>query len=178
MVSDRLEFEGPDALFEELQRVDPESAASMDPTKSQRLVRALEVYAATGLPLSHFHRLQGSRSHQFRLFVLNRDRRELYARIDRRVDQMLENGLLEEVSSLLEKGYGTMSNPLRTIGYQEPIAYLRGEISFDEMVDRIKRNSRRYAKRQLTWFRRDETNIWLDADRSREHLIEEILGLP
>jgi tRNA dimethylallyltransferase len=170
-------MEGPDALYSELQRVDPEYAGTMDPSKSQRLVRALEVYAATGLPLSHFHRLQGGTLRHFRFFVLNRDRRELYARIDRRVEQMLEKGLLQEIESLLEKGCKSSMDPLRTIGYREPVAHLRGEISFDEMVEAIKRNSRRYAKRQITWFRRDEANIWLDAGHPHERLIAEILSL-
>ena len=177
MVSDRLAREGPNALYDELQRVDPESADTMDPTKSQRLVRALEVYTATGLPLSHFHRRQSDTPGRFHFFVLNRDRRELYERIDRRVDQMLERGLLQEVADLLDKGYDTALNPLRTIGYQEPIAYLQGELSYDEMTETIKRNSRRYAKRQLTWFRRDPTNIWLDAARPHEQLIEEIMNV-
>ena len=177
MVSDRLAHEGPAALYADLQRIDPESAGTMDSTKSQRHVRALEVYAATGIPLSHFHRMQGGTPGGFHLFVLNRERRELYERIDRRVDQMLEKGLLQEVAGLLENGHDTSLNPLRTIGYQEPIAHLRGEISFDEMTERIKRNSRRYAKRQLTWFRRDETNIWLDAGHSHEKLIDEIISL-
>jgi len=95
--------------------------------------------------------------------VLHRERSELYDRINRRVDRMLDDGLIEEVQQLLEAGHDLSVNPLRTIGYKEPIAYLRNEISKEEMARRIKRNTRRYAKRQLTWFRRDEENVWVDA---------------
>ncbi|MCH8961002.1 MAG: tRNA (adenosine(37)-N6)-dimethylallyltransferase MiaA, partial [Bacteroidetes bacterium] len=150
----RLDEEGADVLFDELNRFDPASAATLDPTKTQRLVRALEVYHGTGLPLSSYHKDQEPPPFTFNVIVLNRDRKALYARINQRVDGMLECGLLDEVRGLLERGVDPAEQALQTIGYQEPIAYLRGAIDYDEMVRLIKRNSRRYAKRQLTWFRR------------------------
>ncbi len=150
----RLRDEGAPALYAELERVDPASAARLDATKTQRLVRALEVYHATGRPLSAYHAQQQPPPYRFQVSVLRLDRQVLYARIERRIDQMLERGLLEEVRGLLARGVDPSVNPLRTIGYQEPIAYLRGEIDYDEMVRLFKRNSRRYAKRQMTWFRR------------------------
>lgn len=157
----RLAAEGAEALYRELSRVDPASAARLDPTKTQRLIRALEVYHGTGVPLSDYHAAQPPPPFTFRTVVLYRERDELYARIDRRVDQMLGQGLLDEVQSILARGYDPSLNPLRTIGYQEPTSYLRGEIDYDEMVRLIKRNTRRYAKRQLTWFRRDPSVDWV-----------------
>ncbi|HET6569322.1 MAG TPA: tRNA (adenosine(37)-N6)-dimethylallyltransferase MiaA, partial [Rhodothermales bacterium] len=152
-LQNRLVTEGSERLHAELRRVDPVSAASMDASKSQRIVRALEVYYGTGKPLSHYFAVAPLPATRFRTFVLNRDRSELYERIDARVDAMLEGGLLEEVQNLLTQGFSPNLNALRTIGYAEPIRYLRGEISRAEMVRLLKRNSRRYAKRQLTWFR-------------------------
>lgn len=163
-IEDRLEREGAEALYAELQEVDPEQADRMDPTKTQRLVRALEVYHGTGRPLSYYYENQPEPPFSYRTVVLNRDRQKLYRRIERRVDRMLERGLLDEVQDLLDQGVNPTRQPLRTIGYREPIQYLRGEINYDEMVRLIKRNSRRYAKRQLTWFRRYEDYRWLDID--------------
>lgn len=169
---------GPGPLFEELQEVDPVSAATMDASKTQRLTRALEVYRATGKPLSAYHDEQAPPSHRFRTFVLSMERKRLYERINQRVDAMFSRGLLDEVRDILDKGYDPDLNPLRTIGYQEPIRHLRGEISYDEMVRLVKRNSRRYAKRQLTWFRRDEENEWIDASTPTRNLIARILCPP
>jgi tRNA dimethylallyltransferase len=143
------------ALYAELEQVDPAAAATMDPTKTHRLVRALEVFRATGTPLSTFHTRRQPRRYHFETFVLLRDRAALYERIDRRVDVMLEAGLLREVHTVVNiLNIPASANPLRTIGYAEPIAFLQGEISFEEMRRLMQRNTRRYAKRQMTWFRR------------------------
>ncbi len=164
--------EGARALYDELARVDPAGARTLDPTKTQRLVRALGVYRTTGRPWSSFHARTSPPPHSFRIVVLNRPREELYARIEARVDAMLDAGLLEENQALLDAGYALDTNPLRTIGYQEPIAYLRGEIEYDEMVRLLKRNSRRYAKRQLTWFRRWQTAVWADPAQDVAGLLQ------
>src|SRR5690606_1001313 len=174
----RLATEGAEALFGELLQIDPEAAATMDHTKTQRLVRALEVYHATGRPISSYHRNLEPPPFNFRTFVLNRDRQQLYDRINERVERMLEAGLLEEVRALLRTGIHGSVSPLRTIGYREVIDHLQDEISYGEMVRRIKRNTRRYAKRQLTWFRRDPDNVWLDADRSLDELADKVLEPP
>lgn len=163
-IEQRLEQEGADALYAELRRVDPRQARRMDPTKTQRLVRALEVYHGTGRPLSYYYEHQPDPPFRYRTVVLNRDRQALYRRIEQRVDRMLERGLLDEVQALLDRSVDPTRQPLRTIGYREPIQYLRGEIDYDEMVRRVKRNSRRYAKRQLTWFRRYDDYEWMDID--------------
>lgn len=150
----RLHEEGPDVLFGELEAADPVSAARLDPTKTQRVVRALEVYVATGRPVSYYQQQAPRAPFPSVVVVLDRPRDELYERINRRVDVMLARGLVDENRGLLEAGISADLNPLRTIGYQEPLAYLRGEVDYDEMVRRLKQNTRRYAKRQLTWFRR------------------------
>jgi tRNA dimethylallyltransferase len=163
-LEERLDEEGPDALYEELQEVDPTQAEKSDPTKTQRVVRALEVYHGTGKPLTYYHENQPEPPFSFTTIVLNRDREELYDRINRRVDRMLEEGLLDEVRAVLDiDGVQLDEPPLSTIGYREPIQYLNGEIDYDEMVRLVKRNTRRYAKRQLTWFRRYDEYTWMDA---------------
>lgn len=163
-IEKRLDKEGAETLYAELQSVDPEQAKKMDPTKTQRLVRALEVYHGTGRPLSYYHEQQPDPPFTYRTIVLNRDRQKLYRRIEQRVDRMLDRGLLDEVRGLLDAEIEPTRQPLRTIGYREPIQYLRGQIDYDEMVRLVKRNSRRYAKRQLTWFRRYDEYEWIDID--------------
>ncbi|MFB6279479.1 MAG: tRNA (adenosine(37)-N6)-dimethylallyltransferase MiaA [Salinibacter sp.] len=163
-LEDRLEEEGQEALYAELQDVDPEQAAEMDATKTQRVIRALEVYHGTGKTLSHYYENQPEPPFEYVTVVLNRDRQKLYERINRRVDRMLEEGLLEEVRDVMAiEGVQLDEPPLSTIGYREPIQHLRGEIDYDEMVRLVKRNSRRYAKRQLTWFRRYDEYEWRSA---------------
>jgi tRNA dimethylallyltransferase len=173
-LEERLDQEGKEALYEELQEVDPEQAAEMDPTKTQRVLRALEVYHGTGKTLSYYHEHQPEPPFDYLTVVLNRDRDRLYDRINRRVDRMLENGLLDEVRAVMDiDGIQLDEPPLSTIGYREPIQYLRGDIDYDEMVRLVKRNTRRYAKRQLTWFRRYDEYRWRRApETTPEEVIE------
>ncbi len=158
----QLQEHGSDWLHAELSAVDPEGAARIDPSKSHRIVRALSVHRATGRPLASYWRPSCGNS-LFRVFVLDRDRQELYSRINRRVDDMVSRGLLEEVRGLLDSGIDESLQSLQSIGYAELISHLRGERSLAEAVSLMKRNSRRYAKRQLTWFRRYTEAVWLDA---------------
>lgn len=162
----RLDEEGPEALFQELQEVDPTQAEKNDPTKTHRVIRALEVYHGTGNTLTYYHENQTPPPFTFETVVLNRERERLYDRVNRRVDQMLDDGLMDEVEAVMEmEGVQLDEPPLSTIGYREPIQYLKGEIEdFDEMVRLIKRNTRRYAKQQLTWFRRYDEYTWMDAE--------------
>lgn len=161
-LNQRLKDEGAQTLYEELQAVDPSAAESMDPTKTQRLVRALEVYHGTGKPLTYYYENQPPPAFSYVTVVLNRERKKLHQLISQRVDQMLEAGLMDEVRTLRAEGY-TPDNTqsLRSIGYREPMAHLDGAYDYEEMVRLIKRNTRRYAKRQITWFRRDDNNIWV-----------------
>lgn len=170
----RLETEGSPALFEELVQVDPVAALTMDATKSQRIVRALEVYHATGRTLSGYHTAASPPAFKYRTFVFNRERAHLYDRINRRVDDMLGAGLLEEVAGLKASELDLDLPVFRTIGYQEPLQYLNGDIDEQEMIRLLKRNSRRYAKRQLTWFRRFESYTWIEADEAYKRILAEI----
>ena len=162
-ITHRLDQEGGEALYAELQQLDPAIAGTMDSTKTHRLIRALEVYHGTGRPLSYFQENTPPPPHQFSTLVFTRDRETLYARINQRVDMMLAEGLVDEVRALLDAGVSVELPALRTIGYQEPLQYLEGQIDEVEMIRLIKRNSRRYAKRQLTWWRRFDSVSWLDV---------------
>ncbi|NQV72536.1 tRNA (adenosine(37)-N6)-dimethylallyltransferase MiaA [bacterium] len=160
----RLEREGPGEMYRELLQVDPTFAATLDATKSQRIIRGLEVFNGTGHPLSSFHAPPPLSNFDFRLFVLFRERSELYKRIDQRVDEMVREGLLEEVSRIYRENAQNDFNSLKTIGYQELVPHLKGEISLRDAIELMKRNSRRYAKRQLTWYGRYKSATWIDVD--------------
>jgi tRNA dimethylallyltransferase len=163
-LNERLETEGKQALYDELCEVDPTQAEKTDPTKTQRVIRALEVYHGTGKPLTYYYENQPEPPFSYTTLVLNRDREQLYDRINRRVEEMLDSGLLDEVRAIMAlEGVELDEPPLSTIGYREPIQHLRGEIDYDEMVRLVKRNTRRYAKRQLTWFRRYDEYQWREA---------------
>ena len=174
----RVKLEGVEQLLDELRRVDPDVAMSIDPTKPRRIIRALEVYHLTGRPISTLHR-EGKMRIDFQpvLFGLNWQRKALYDRIDTRCEQMVAAGFLSEVEKIESMGYDDSLNALNTVGYAEAFAYRRGEISFDEFVRLFKQNSRRYAKRQLTWFRGDERVVWVDMseERSTEDVVHEII---
>ncbi|MBN8589767.1 MAG: tRNA (adenosine(37)-N6)-dimethylallyltransferase MiaA [Rhodothermia bacterium] len=161
-----LEERGHLALYEELQQADPVFAQSLDPTKSQRLLRGLEVFRGTGKPISYFHQRQTKPTFEFEVTVLTRNRAVLYERINQRVEVMLKDGLLEEVQGLLVAGYSPEINALKTIGYQEPISYLAGEMSYERMVILLKQNTRHYAKRQITWFKRFSHHKTLDEQNN------------
>ncbi len=151
-------------LYQRLSEIDPESAQRLHPHDTQRIVRALEVYQATGERLSTLHKRPRERGGrwQARWFGLNMDRAALYRRIEDRVDRMLEAGLVAEVEALRGRGYGPWLNALNTFGYREIFAVLEGELDLEAAVDQIKVGTRHYAKRQLTWFRRESRLTWFD----------------
>ena len=162
-----------------MEKVDPVSAKRLHPNDIQRVVRALEVYDLTGEPISIYQKGQEDAADFQPVFVgLTRERSELYSRIEYRVDEMFKDGLLEEVESLKKQGFDGSLNALKTVGYKEVFAYLNNELVFTEMVDTIKKNTRRYAKRQLTWFRKDLRIEWLDIDRlSETQIVETVLEI-
>jgi tRNA dimethylallyltransferase len=165
----RMAEQGIESLLQELERVDPEFAATVDRTKPRRVVRGLEVYYLTGTPISRRQReARVEVGFDAVQFGLEWERTLLYRRIDARCDRMIRDGLLDEAEGLEVRGYGPELNALNTVGYAEAFAYRRGEISYDEMVRLFKQNSRRYAKRQLTWFRRDRRIRWLPMDETRD----------
>ncbi len=157
-LTQRLKAEGLESLQRELQALDPDFYGAVDVKNPARVLRALEVCLAAGKPFSQIRRNSPkNRNFDIRFIVLNRDRAELYNRINLRVDQMMEQGLLEEAKSMLPYRH---LNALKTVGYRELFDYLDGNRTLDEAVELIKRNSRRYAKRQLTWFGRYEGAEW------------------
>ncbi|GAB3908326.1 tRNA (adenosine(37)-N6)-dimethylallyltransferase MiaA [Larkinella knui] len=165
----RLETEGLEPLREQLRLLDPVYAETADLQNSQRVVRALEVSISSGKPYSSFRKQDtngpASRPFQTVFIALDRPRDELYDRIDRRMDEMLAHGLIEEVRSLLPY---RQSTALQTVGYKEVFGYLDGDYDYAEMVRLLKRNSRRYAKRQLTWFRHQGNYHWFGAEEYEE----------
>lgn len=165
----RYAEEGLETLCEDLRRLDPEHYDIVDRQNHRRVIHALEICYQTGRTYTSF-RTQQKKERPFRIVKigLNRDREELYNRINQRVDQMMEDGLLDEVKSLISK---RNTNALNTVGYKELFDYLDGRWSLDEAVERIKGNTRRYARKQLTWYKRDADMRWFHPDN-----IEEILN--
>jgi tRNA dimethylallyltransferase len=154
---------GLDALYQRLQEVDPVAAARIHPNDTYRIVRALEVHQVTGKPISHHQRVHGFRDFRHRTLKigLTANRNILYGGINRRVDLMLASGLLEEVKWLLDHGYPSTLKSMRSIGYRHMSDHLEARAPWDETVRLFKRDTRRYAKRQLTWFRADPEIQWL-----------------
>ncbi len=162
MLEEKIRRGGLPALIEELRRVDPLSASRIDPTKPRRIVRALEVFHSTGVPLSSLQSgWKTDVNFEPRFYGLLWERSALYARINRRCENMVSGGLLDEAAGLERSGYGRDLNALNTVGYKEAFACLHGEISPEVMLEKFRQNTRRYAKRQLTWFRRDDRILWI-----------------
>lgn len=165
-----------DALHALLETCDPASAAAIHKNNRPRVIRALEYYHVTGKPLSAHKAVETQSPYQAAVWVLDRPREELYARIDARVDDMLDRGLLDEVQRLLQNGVPPAANAMQGLGYKELVWYLKGACTYAEAVRLLKRNTRRYAKRQLTWWRRRADAQWLPADISIEQAIHYFKG--
>lgn len=173
-------------LYRQLREHDPESAAATHENNVRRVIRALEVFYATGIPKSEWDRRSREKEPALHIlpFALRYDREKLYARIEARVDAMIAEGLLHEVRSLYEEGLlSPTSTAAQAIGYKEFAAHLRGECSLEEAVLNLKTATRRYAKRQLTWFAADPSVLWLDAEdaqgrpRGVEEITEQIIAV-
>ena len=174
---------GNEYLYEELKKVDSRSAATMFPQNWKRVMRALEVYYITGKPIwQHFKDQKKNNKFIYLQFGLDWERDILYRRIEDRVDSMIKDGLVHEVKSLLAKGYSKQINALNTVGYKEIITYLENEISLERAIELIKRNTRRYAKRQLTWFKADKRIEWIkirnetDITNTANYIAEKVLN--
>jgi len=162
---------GKNYLYNELVKVDKKSADTMIPQNFRRVIRALEVYYVTGKKISEFQKEKTEIDFKTVQIGLMFDRKHLYHRINERVDKMLEEGLIEEAKRLRELGYDhTKYYSLNTVGLKEVFKYFDGEYDYDEMVRMIKQNSRRYAKRQLTWFRKDKRINWIDVHEGTDDL--------
>lgn len=168
---------GPMAMHQRLAAVDPVTAARLHPNDTRRVIRALEVYHLTGKSINEYQYNDQISQPKYRLFMfgLTMDRQLLYRRIEQRVDLMLAQGLVQEVRQLLQK-YSKLGTALQGLGYKEIIAYLNGECTLDEAVEILKRNTRRFAKRQLTWFRADKRIEWIELaeNTDRREVAKEI----
>ncbi|MFA3781434.1 tRNA (adenosine(37)-N6)-dimethylallyltransferase MiaA [Melioribacteraceae bacterium 4301-Me] len=159
------EKHGNNYLYEQLKNLDPVGASQMLPQNWKRVIRALEVLHLTGKPIhEHLKEYHRNVNFDFIQIGLKWERNTLYKRIEKRVDKMIQAGLVEEVKNILSMGYSKELNSLNTVGYKEIISYLEGQISMDRTVELIKRNTRRFAKRQLTWFNADKRIIWYNVD--------------
>ena len=171
---------GGERLHDRLKEVDPKAAVQIHAHNVKRVIRALEFYHQTGQPISEHNERERQRESPYRFvyFVLNDDRKKLYHRIDRRVDKMLEDGLADEVKALREMGCTRQMVSMQGLGYKEILAYLCGEMSLDEAVYTLKRDTRHFAKRQITWFKREKEVIWMNKEEygyNEERILEEML---
>ncbi len=173
-----VEKDGHQHLYKRLKEVDPETAKKIDQNDVRRIIRALEIYEKTGQPISELQTEWREPSFTHTMIGLTMERRLLYERINDRVEKMFEDGLVEETKRLMEMGIEKNRTAMQAIGYKEVVGYLKNQYSLDEAKDLVKRNTRRYAKRQLTWFRKDDRIKWYDlsnADR-RKYILKQILS--
>lgn len=173
-LENEVKEKGVDWLYEELKKVDPEAADNIEKNNVRRVIRALEIYKVTGKTKTQLDKesIKGSK-YDYIIFGLLWDREKLYERINLRVDRMLKDGLIEEVKSLIDNE-GFSKTALQGLGYKEVVEYLEGNVSYEEMVEKIKMETRRYAKRQMTWFKRNQNIIWLEASNKQE-MFEKVL---
>ena len=168
---------GNEYIHQKLKKIDPISAERIHPNDIKRIIRAIEVYKHTNKTMAQHQEISKKilPKYDFKLIGLTMDRERLYERINIRVDEMLRNGLVSEVRKLLNEGFSRESTAMQAIGYKEIVSYLDGGVSLEDAIFSIKRESRRYAKRQLTWFRRMENVFWIDVDQYNEE--KEILKI-
>ncbi|MCI8964180.1 MAG: tRNA (adenosine(37)-N6)-dimethylallyltransferase MiaA [Eubacterium sp.] len=174
-------IKGTDFLHDWLKRIDPVSAECIHPNNIKRVIRALEYYHETGSPISAHNQQQRTKNspYDFIYIVLTMNRQKLYARINKRVEQMFEQGLLEEAEALIRQGCTSDMTSMQAIGYKELFPYFEGKISREEAMEQIQQDTRHFAKRQLTWFRRERDVIFLDKDQFKEEetMVHEIVHL-
>ncbi|ACL76046.1 tRNA (adenosine(37)-N6)-dimethylallyltransferase MiaA [Ruminiclostridium cellulolyticum] len=163
---------GPEHLHKKLQEVDPDSALNIHPNNIKRVIRALEVYYQTHKPISYHNEISRKTppKYEFILVGLSMDRQVLYERINRRVDIMVENGLVDEVKKLVNLGYADSIISMQGIGYKEILEYLRNTYTLEQAIENIKQGTRRYAKRQITWFKRINGIKWFNLDNSGNNI--------
>ena len=164
-------------IWNEANQIDPEAMKKISPNDKKRIVRVLEIFKATGKTKTEQEILsrQNGVKYDYKVFGITMERGKLYSRINLRVDIMIEKGLEEEVRNLVNK-YTKFPTAMQGLGYKEVVEYFDGNLTYEEMIDKIKQESRRYAKRQLTWFRKNKETIWLDSENDMEDNINVILG--
>ena len=161
-LEERVKKEGLQKLYDEAQKIDPQAIEKISPNDQKRILRILEIYKTTGKNKTE-QELESRKNgvkYDYKVFAIEMEREQLYARINKRVDIMLENGLIEEVKEVLKK-YDEFPTAMQGLGYKEVVEYLQGSVSKEEMIENIKRETRRYAKRQMTWFRKNKQTIWI-----------------
>ncbi len=165
--------EGLKELYEQAKTIDSKAMEKISSNDKKRIIRVLEIYKATGKTKTELEILSRQKEveYNYKVFVVNMDREKLYNRIDKRVDIMIENGLVEEVEKIYNK-YNEFPTAMQGLGYKEVVEYLQGKINKEEMIEKIKKESRHYAKRQLTWFRKEKNFIWLNSEDGIEKNIE------
>ena len=171
-LEERVEKEGLETLYNEAKNIDPQAVEKISTNDQKRILRILEIYKATGKNKTEqeIESRKNGVKYDYKVFAINMDREKLYERINKRVDIMIESGLVEEVESLLKK-YNEFPTAIQGLGYKEVVEYLQGKLSKEEMIEKIKRETRRYAKRQLTWFRKNKQTIWIQP-----HDLQKILN--
>ena len=169
--------EGLKKLYEQAYKIDPEATEKISQNDKKRIIRILEIYKSTGKTKTEQEILSRQKGvdYDFKVFGITMERGKLYERINHRVDVMIEQGLEDEVRKLISK-YSEFPTSMQGLGYKEVVQYFNGELSRVEMIEKIKQESRRYAKRQLTWFRKNKEIIWLDTENGVEQNISTILG--
>ncbi len=167
---DYAKTNGNDALYEKLMETDPDYALEIHPNNIKRAVRAIEYYTITGEKFSEHNNRERKKAspYNYAYFVLNMDRERLYKRIEERVDKMISQGLYDEVKELISLGCNKDMTSMKGLGYKELIDCYLGKVSFEEAVNTIKQSTRHFAKRQLTWFKRENNIIWLDKDKKTD----------
>ena len=172
----QVEENGLEKLYEEAKKIDPQAIEKISPNDKKRILRILEIYHATGKNKTEQEKESRKKEveYDYKVYALNWDREKLYERINKRVDIMIEQGLIEEVKKIYNK-YDKFPTAMQGLGYKEVVEYLEGKTIKEEMIEKIKQETRRYAKRQLTWFRKNKQTIWLDAQDKIQNNIQIIL---
>ena len=175
-LEERSKKEGLEVLYNEAKKIDPEAITKISPNDKKRILRILEIYNATGKNKTEQEKESRKNEVEFdyKVYAISWDREKLYDRINQRVDIMIDQGLIEEVQKIYSK-YNKFPTAMQGLGYKEVLEYLEGKCNKQEMIDKIKQETRRYAKRQLTWFRKNKQTIWLDGQEKVQNNIEIIL---
>lgn len=171
------EREGLEKLYKDAVAIDPEAMKKISKSDKKRIIRVLEIYHKTGKTKTQMEKESRKKGvkYNYKVFSITMDREELYSRIEKRVDQMIKQGLIEEVQNIIKK-YSCFPTAMQGLGYKEVVEYIEGRITKDYMIEKIKRETRHYAKRQLTWFRKNKNTVWLDGENQIEENIEIILN--
>ena len=173
-LENRAEQEGLESLYNEAKQIDPQAMEKISANDHKRLLRVLEIYKATGKNKTEqeIESRKNGIKYDYKVFAINMDREKLYERINKRVDIMIEQGLIQEVQDLLKK-YEEFPTAMQGLGYKEVVEYLQGNISKEEMIDKVKMETRRYAKRQITWFKKNKQTIWI-GPQDLQKILDEI----